>query len=68
VDRNPSKQGKYLPGSRIPIVAENVLKANKPDFIVIFPWNIKEEVMDQLSYAREWGAQFVTAVPCLQIC
>ena len=67
VDRNPSKQGKYLPGSRIPIVGEDVLKAHKPDFIVIFPWNIKEEVMDQLAYAREWGAQFVTAVPCLEI-
>ena len=68
VDRNPSKQGKYLPGSRIPIVGEEVLKDDKPDFIVIFPWNIKEEVLDQLSYAREWGAQFVTAVPCLEIC
>jgi len=67
VDRNPSKQGKYLPGSRIPIVGEDVLKAHKPDFIVIFPWNIKEEVVDQLSYAREWGAQFVTAVPSLEI-
>jgi len=67
VDRNPSKQGKYLPGSRIPIVAEDVLKANKPDFIIVFPWNIKIEVMEQLSYAREWGAQFVTAVPRLEI-
>jgi SAM-dependent methyltransferase len=66
VDRNPSKQGKYLPGSRIPIVGEDVLKGHKPDFIVIFPWNIKEEVMDQLAYAREWGAQFVTAIPCLE--
>jgi SAM-dependent methyltransferase len=67
VDRNPSKQGKYLPGSRIPIVGEDVLKGHKPDFIIIFPWNIKEEVMDQLGYAREWGAQFVTAVPRLEI-
>lgn len=68
VDRNPAKQGKYLPGSRIPIVAEARLKADKPDFIIIFPWNIKEELTNQLSYAREWGAQFVTAVPCLEIC
>jgi SAM-dependent methyltransferase len=67
VDRNPSKQGKYLPGSRIRIVGEDVLKAHKPDFIIIFPWNIKEEVMDQLAYAREWGARFVTAVPRLEI-
>jgi SAM-dependent methyltransferase len=67
VDRNPSKQGKYMPGSRIPIVGVDALKAHEPDFIVIFPWNLKEEVMDQLDYARKWGAKFVTAVPCLEI-
>lgn len=67
VDRNPSKQGKYMPGSRIPIVGVDALKSHEPDFIVIFPWNLKEEVMDQLDYARKWGAQFVTAVPCLEI-
>ena len=67
VDRNPAKQGKTLPGSRIPIVDELRLKQTKPDYVVILPWNISEEVVDQLSYIREWGGQFVTAVPTLKI-
>ena len=66
-DRAESKQGKFLPGSRIPVVPEDVLKAQKPDFIVIFPWNIRDEVEKQLEYVREWGGQFVTAVPRLTI-
>lgn len=67
VDRNPAKQGKHMPGSRIPIVAEDCLKQHKPDHIVILPWNLKTEVMGQLDYARVWGATFVTAVPRLEI-
>lgn len=67
VDRNPAKQGKFMPGSRIPIVAEEYLKQKKPDYVVIFPWNLREEVMAQLAYIREWGGQFVTAVPQLEI-
>ena len=67
VDRNPAKQGKYLPGSRIPIVGEDQLRAAKPNEIVILPWNLKTEVVDQLSYASEWDAQFITAVPHLDI-
>jgi len=67
VDRNPAKQGKFLPGSRIPIFDEGKLSEDKPDFIVIFPWNLKAEVMEQLSYARSWDAKFVTAVPELEI-
>ncbi|KAB7646299.1 class I SAM-dependent methyltransferase [Polymorphobacter fuscus] len=63
VDRSASKQGKFMPGSRIPIVAEAHLKAAKPDYIVILPWNIADEVIAQLDYACEWGAKFVTAVP-----
>lgn len=66
VDRNPAKQGKYLPGSRIPIVGEERLKSTQPDRIVILPWNLREEVMAQLDYARSWGARFVTAVPALE--
>lgn len=65
VDASPYKQGKYLPGSHIPVVAEDAIRKEKPDFIVIFPWNIKEEIMDQLSYVREWGCQFVVAIPSL---
>lgn len=67
VDRNPAKQGKYLPGSRIPIVDEAQLRADQPQWIVILPWNLREEVMAQLAYARAWGAKFVTAVPALEI-
>lgn len=66
VDRNPAKQGKYLPGSRIPIVDESCIMAEKPDYVVILPWNIRSEVMTQLAYIREWGGRFVTAVPTLE--
>ena len=67
VDASPHKQGRYLPGSRIPVVNEAHLRATQPDFIVILPWNLREEIMEQLSYVREWGAQFVTAVPLLKV-
>jgi SAM-dependent methyltransferase len=67
IDRNPAKQGKYLPGSRIPIVDEACIKAQRPDYVVILPWNLRNEVMAQLDYIREWGGQFVTAVPTLEV-
>jgi len=67
VDRNPAKQGKYLPGSRIPIVDESRLQATRPDYVVILPWNIRAEIQDQLGYIADWGGQFVTAVPHLQV-
>jgi SAM-dependent methyltransferase len=67
VDRNPAKQGKYLPGSRIPIVDEDRIRAERPDYVAILPWNLREEVMAQLAYVREWGGRFVTAIPALRI-
>lgn len=67
VDRNPAKQGKFLPGSRIPIVGEAALHEHQPQWIVILPWNLRREVTAQLDYARAWGARFVTAVPTLEI-
>jgi ubiquinone/menaquinone biosynthesis C-methylase UbiE len=67
VDRNPAKQGKFLPGSRIPIMDEKCIQAEKPDYIIILPWNLREEVIAQLDYVRKWGGKFVTAVPCLEI-
>lgn len=67
VDRNPAKQGRFMPGSRIPIVDEAHLKAHKPDRILILPWNLRQEVMVQLAYVREWGARFVTVVPRLEV-
>ncbi len=66
-DRNPAKQGKYLPGNRIPIVDESRLRDAKPDYVVILPWNLKAEVMQQLEYIKSWGGQFVTAVPKLSV-
>ena len=67
VDRNPAKMHKFMPGSRIPIVPESHLQTDKPDYVVILPWNLKTEVMEQLAYIREWGGQFVCAVPQLQV-
>ena len=67
VDRNPAKQGKFMPGSRIPIVDEAHLKVHQPDRILILPWNLRLEVMAQLAYVRHWGGQFVTAVPALAV-
>jgi SAM-dependent methyltransferase len=67
VDRNPAKQGKFMPGSRIPIVNESRLQAEKPDYAIILPWNLSLEVMQQLDYVRTWGGQFVTAVPELRV-
>ena len=66
-DLNPHKQGRYLPGSHIPVVAPDQIEAEKPDFIVIFPWNLRDEIAGQLEHARSWGARFVTAIPELQV-
>ena len=67
VDKNPAKQGKYMPGSRISIVDEGKLQTDKPDFVVILPWNLKNEVMNQLEYVRGWGSKFVVAIPKLEV-
>jgi 2-polyprenyl-3-methyl-5-hydroxy-6-metoxy-1,4-benzoquinol methylase len=67
VDAAPSKQGKYLPGSHIPILKESELKNFKPDYVIIFPWNIKEEITEQLEYIIGWDGKFVVAVPSLKI-
>ncbi|MFZ6817474.1 methyltransferase domain-containing protein [Undibacterium sp. Ji22W] len=67
VDKNPQKQNKYLPGSRVPIVDIEYLKQQRPDRIIIFPWNLEQEITQELSFVREWGAQFVIAIPQLRI-
>ena len=67
VDRNPAKQGKFMPGSRIPIVDEAHLQRHRSERVLILPWNLRDEVMKQLDYIREWGGQFVTAIPQLRI-
>lgn len=67
VDKNPHKQNKFMPGSRIPIHDESVIKKYKPDYVVIFPWNLKKEIGEQLAYIREWGGRFVVAIPEFEI-
>jgi SAM-dependent methyltransferase len=67
VDRNPAKAGKFMPGSRVPIVQEHVLRDKRPQYVLILPWNLSEEVVEQLQYIREWGGKFVTAVPRLEV-
>lgn len=66
-DRNPAKQGKYMPGSRIPIRTPEEVLATQPDYVLILPWNIADEVREQWSEITQWGGQFVTAVPALRI-
>jgi 2-polyprenyl-3-methyl-5-hydroxy-6-metoxy-1,4-benzoquinol methylase len=66
-DANPYKQNKFLPGSHIRIVSESLIQQEKPDYIVIFPWNIKEEITQQLDYIRNWGGKFVVAIPRMEI-
>jgi len=63
VDRNPYKHGKYTPGTHIPIFHPDRISETKPDYIFILPWNLRHEIMGQLDYAREWGAQFVVPIP-----
>jgi len=67
VDRNPAKQNKFLPGSKIPVVGEDHLQSECPDYVVIIPWNLKDEISRQLAYIRDWNGRFVTAVPELEI-
>ncbi|GAB4440530.1 MAG: methyltransferase C-terminal domain-containing protein [Rhodocyclaceae bacterium] len=66
-DRNPAKQGKYLPGSRIPVRGEEALRSARPDHVLILPWNLAEELTTQLSYIGEWGGSLVRAVPELEV-
>lgn len=63
VDRSPYKQGRYLPGSHIPIYHPDRIRETKPDYVVILPWNLKDEIVQQLSFIREWGGRFVVAIP-----
>jgi len=67
VDANPNKQDKYLPGSHIPVVSEEQLKKFHPDFVIIFPWNLSAEIMNQLSYIRDWGGKFLIPIPSVII-
>lgn len=67
VDASPHKCGRYLPGSRIPIVDESRIRQDRPDDVLILPWNIAAEIREQLAYIREWGGRFVTAIPTIRV-
>ena len=67
VDANPYKQGKFTPGTRIPILHPDAIRRERPDFVLILPWNLRDEILGQAAYARDWGAKFVTAIPRLEI-
>jgi hypothetical protein len=62
-DRNPHKQGRYLPGSHLPILSPDRVAEVRPDYVVILPWNLRDEIMDQLAFIHDWGGRFVTASP-----
>ena len=63
VDRNHYKQGKFLPGTRIPIYPPDKIKEAKPDYVMIMPWNLKDEIMNQMAFIGEWGGQFIIPIP-----
>ncbi len=67
VDRNPHKQGLFLPGTHIPILSPDEISETKPDYLLILPWNLKEEIMEQMAFIGEWGGQFVVPVPTVLV-
>jgi SAM-dependent methyltransferase len=67
VDRNPYKHGKFLPGTHIPIFSPDRIRETRPDYVLILPWNLKEEIMEQLSYVRGWGGQFLVPIPDVKV-
>lgn len=67
VDRSPHKQGKYLPGSRVPIYSPDKIKEVKPDYLFILPWNLKDEIIEQTKYIRDWGGKWIIPVPHVEI-
>ena len=66
-DRSPEKQNKFLPGTHIPVKHPDVIKEDKPDYVLILPWNIKTEIMEQMSYIKEWGGKFVIPIPTVSV-
>ena len=67
VDISPHKQNKYLPGTHIPVRRPDVIKEDRPDYVLILPWNIKDEIMEQMGYIREWGGKFVVPIPKVKV-
>jgi 2-polyprenyl-3-methyl-5-hydroxy-6-metoxy-1,4-benzoquinol methylase len=67
VDRNPRKQGRYLPGSHLPICSPDRVRQTKPDYLLILPWNLKDEIVQQMAFVREWGGSFVVPIPRVEV-
>ena len=67
VDRNPYKHGRYLPGTHIPVYPPERIAETRPDYVLILPWNLRDEIVGQLAYVREWGGQFVVPIPHLEV-
>ena len=67
VDRNPYKQGKFLPGTHIPIHHPDRIRAERPDYVLILPWNFEDEIVRQMAYIREWGGKFVVPIPEVRV-
>jgi len=67
VDRSPYKQGKFTPGTRIPIYRPDKIRETRPDYVFILPWNLKDEITGQMAYIREWGGKFVVPIPALRV-
>jgi hypothetical protein len=67
VDRNPYKHGKFLPGTHIPIFPPERIAETRPDYVLILPWNLREEIVTQLAYIREWGGRFVVPIPTAEV-
>jgi hypothetical protein len=67
VDRNPHKQGNFLPGTLIPIYEPEKIRATRPDYVFILPWNLKEEIMESMSFINEWGGKFIVPIPELTV-
>jgi SAM-dependent methyltransferase len=67
VDRSPHKQGLFLPGTHIEVCSPNRIKETRPDYLLILPWNIKEEIMEQVAFIRDWGGRFVVPIPTIQV-
>jgi hypothetical protein len=67
VDRNPYKHGKFLPGTHIPIFPVDKIRETRPNYVLILPWNLKDEIMEQMSYVREWGGRFIVPIPKAEV-
>jgi hypothetical protein len=67
VDRSPHKQGRLLPGTHIPVYAPGKIDETRPDYVLILPWNLKDEISDQMAHIRSWGGRFVIPIPRVEV-